>query len=352
MECAEAKTRLSFVTATLNALRVGTPAPFEQHEVDGRARQVGRGAGVQGVGVVPQLAVQRRKRLPPGGGAHSTGPEHGASPVLHRDRRRNPKLAREVGGGRGGEERQVRLDDRVPPGEVIGERGPEGRGAQLECRPEVARIFAGNRVALYRQRHHLAQRRGGRAAHVLFARPAQPARSRKADRHIRVTRVRNRRLGERGGEPLAQWRAAGPERRAGERGEQQDQAEIGVGRRPAGGGFDGGADGGAERPLRRGGEGGPDGRGAREIVLVARIPEGREGGDVAGFGGAHLEQACELSGGDHVRLRRPPPRCATPPTSTPPTPAAATTGDAPSCPPPPGTPSTSPTTPLPPPAAG
>src|SRR2546430_10872898 len=125
MKWAEAKTRLSFVTATLNCLWVDTPASLEQHHIDARAGEVRRGAGVQRVGVIPQLAVERGERFPPHRRAHAAGLEHAASPLLHGDRRRKTELARDVGVGRGGEERQVRLDDRVPPGQAIGERGPE-----------------------------------------------------------------------------------------------------------------------------------------------------------------------------------------------------------------------------------
>src|SRR6266568_5057383 len=145
MKWAEAKTRLSLVTATLKFLWAGTPAPFEQDQVDRRAGQVGGGAGIQRVGLVPQLAV---------------------------------------------EERQVRLDHGVAPGEAVGERGPEGGGAQLERAAEVARVFAGDRVALDGQSHHVAQRRAGRAGHVLVRRPAQSPRSGQADRGIGVARVR------------------------------------------------------------------------------------------------------------------------------------------------------------------
>src|SRR5256886_8639111 len=153
MKWAEAKTRLSFVTATLKFLWAGTPAPFEQHQVARGAGQVRRGAGIQRVGFVPQLAVEGGDRLPSRGRAPAPGVEHAASSLLHGDRSRQSELAGDVGIGRGGEERQVRLDDRVPPGEAVGERGPEGRSAQLERGPEVARVFAGDRVALDRHGH-------------------------------------------------------------------------------------------------------------------------------------------------------------------------------------------------------
>src|SRR6266576_3725369 len=60
MKWAEAKTRLSFVTATLNCLWVATPPSFQQHHVDARAGQVSRSPGIQRVGLVPELAVERR----------------------------------------------------------------------------------------------------------------------------------------------------------------------------------------------------------------------------------------------------------------------------------------------------
>src|SRR6267154_6470276 len=78
MKWAEAKTRLSFVTATLNSLWAGTPPSFQQHGVDGRARQVRGGAGVEGVGLVPELAVERSGSIPSRGGPYPPGVEHAA----------------------------------------------------------------------------------------------------------------------------------------------------------------------------------------------------------------------------------------------------------------------------------
>src|SRR5689334_748534 len=142
MKWAEAKTRLSFVTATLKFLWAGTPAPFEQHLVDRRAGQVRRRAGVQRVSFVPQLAVEGGDRFAPRRRAHAAGVEGGAPPLLHGARRREAELARDVCVGRRGQQRQVRFDDRVPPGEAMAERALEGRGAQLERGAEVARVFA------------------------------------------------------------------------------------------------------------------------------------------------------------------------------------------------------------------
>src|SRR5260370_12677121 len=56
MKWADAKTRLSFVTAILNSLRaamvgagVGGPPALEQHDQDRRRGEVGRGPGIPGM---------------------------------------------------------------------------------------------------------------------------------------------------------------------------------------------------------------------------------------------------------------------------------------------------------------
>src|SRR5438445_10141509 len=101
MKWAEAKTRLTFVTATLKFLWAGTPAPFEQHDVDRRAGQVRRSAGIQRVGFVSQLAVEGGDPFAPRGRAHAPGVEHAASHLLHRGRGPQTELARDVAIGRG-----------------------------------------------------------------------------------------------------------------------------------------------------------------------------------------------------------------------------------------------------------
>src|ERR1700752_1527452 len=157
MKWAEAKMRLSFVTATLKSLWAGTPAPFEQDQVDRRAGQVRRRPGIQRVGFIPQLAVEGGDRFAPRDRAHPAGIEHLASAPLHRGRGRQAELARDVAVRSGGGEGQVRLDHGVPPGETVGERGLEGRSTQLERAAEVARVFASDRVALDREGHNVAR---------------------------------------------------------------------------------------------------------------------------------------------------------------------------------------------------
>src|SRR3989442_11991227 len=116
MKWAEAKTRLSFVTATLNSLWAGTPPSFQQYGVDGRARQVRGGAGVEGVGLVPELAVERGGGIPSRGGPYPPGVEHVARAALYRDRRIGAELAGGSRIGRSREGRSVGLNARVPPG--------------------------------------------------------------------------------------------------------------------------------------------------------------------------------------------------------------------------------------------
>src|SRR5260370_41340369 len=93
MKWAAAKMKLSFVTETLNSLRVPTPASFEQHRVDRRPAQVGGGAGIQGVGLVAQLAVERGDFFAPGRGADAAGGEHGAPPLPRGDGGPEPERA-------------------------------------------------------------------------------------------------------------------------------------------------------------------------------------------------------------------------------------------------------------------
>src|SRR5207245_2620279 len=93
---------------TLNSLWAATPPSFQQHHVDGGARQVRGGAGVQCVGIVPELAVERGDRVPTRRRAHAAGVHHGTGAPLHHDRRFRAELAgaagavvsaRVVGGG-------------------------------------------------------------------------------------------------------------------------------------------------------------------------------------------------------------------------------------------------------------
>src|SRR5438552_14876946 len=128
MKCAEAKTRLSFVTATLNSLRAGiapspcrAPAALHQRDEDRGGGEVRRGARILGVAPVAELGVEGLERLAPGGAAHPAGLRHILRPPRDRGGRLRPELTRNVRVGAGGEEGEERLHDRVAPGQAVRE---------------------------------------------------------------------------------------------------------------------------------------------------------------------------------------------------------------------------------------
>src|SRR5437773_2065229 len=100
MKCADAKTWLSFVTATVNSLRAAIGCPFpplapaalEQHDIDRRAREVGGGAGVSRVALVPQLAIEGGDGRPTRGCAHAPCVDHATRPALLRIASSGPSL--------------------------------------------------------------------------------------------------------------------------------------------------------------------------------------------------------------------------------------------------------------------
>src|SRR5213079_177860 len=186
MKWADAKTRLSFVTATLNSLWAATPPSFQQHHVDGGAGQVRGGAGVQRVGLVPELSVEGGDRVPTRRRAHAAGVHHGTGAPLHRDRRFRAELAGDVGIGRRREERQIDLDDRLPPGEPVGQCAVEPGRPDRECRLEIARVLAGDRITVAREHHGVAQGGRRRRSDVLLAHPTQARRSHGSDRDAYV----------------------------------------------------------------------------------------------------------------------------------------------------------------------
>src|SRR2546425_1183715 len=145
MKCAEANTRLSFVTATLNCLWAATPPSFQQYHVNGRAGQVRRGAGVQGVGLVPELTIERGDGIPSRHRPDPSDIEHRAGAALYPHCRIDTELAGDVRVGRRRQERQINLDHRLPPGEPVGQRAAQPRGADLERRLEIGRVLAGDR---------------------------------------------------------------------------------------------------------------------------------------------------------------------------------------------------------------
>src|SRR2546425_10891775 len=92
MKCAEANTRLSFVTATLNSLWAATPPSFQQYHVNSRAGQVRRGAGVQRVGLVPELTIERGDGIPSRHRPDPSDIEHRAGAALYRSEEHTSEL--------------------------------------------------------------------------------------------------------------------------------------------------------------------------------------------------------------------------------------------------------------------
>src|SRR2546427_11854823 len=120
MKCADAKTWLSFVTATVNSLRAAIGCPFpplppaalEQEDIDRRTREVSGGAGVSRVALVSQLAIEGGDCRLSRGCAHAPCVDHATRPALHSNRFLGAQLARDVRVGPGGEQGEIRLHDR------------------------------------------------------------------------------------------------------------------------------------------------------------------------------------------------------------------------------------------------
>src|SRR4029077_10704456 len=107
-----------------------------------RPRQVRSGAGVEGVGLVPELAVERGGGILSRGGPYSPGVEHDARAALYRNRRIGAELAGDMRIGRCREEREVGLNDRVPPGEPVGPCAAERGCPDRERRLEIGGVLA------------------------------------------------------------------------------------------------------------------------------------------------------------------------------------------------------------------
>src|SRR5207247_6413522 len=159
MKCAEANTRLSFVTATLNCLWAATPPSFQQYHVNGRAGQVRRGAGVQGVGLVPELTIERGDGIPSRHRPDPSDIEHRAAAALYPDCRIDTELAGDVRVGRRRQERQINLDHRLPPGEPVGQRAAEPPGADLVCRLLLERGIGGDTIVVTRSCTRISETR-------------------------------------------------------------------------------------------------------------------------------------------------------------------------------------------------
>src|SRR5207245_2908489 len=150
MKCADAKTWLSLLTATLNCLRPAIgflfsppPAALQQDDADRGAREIGRGPRVARIALVPQLAVERADRLATGGSAHPSRVEHGPRPSLHVDRVLRANLTGDVRVRPGGQKCEVGLDYGVAPGKPRRGRPAQRRHSRQASPAASARRSAG-----------------------------------------------------------------------------------------------------------------------------------------------------------------------------------------------------------------
>ena len=110
--------------------------------------------------------------------------------------------------------------------EPVVERAPQRREPEAERHGVAGRVLGGDRVAVGGGRHRLAQPDGGSGADVVLDRLVEAARPGRADRLVGGARVVERERAEFGLDPLAQRPAE--QRGAGERRQQQRDAEVRV----------------------------------------------------------------------------------------------------------------------------
>ena len=118
-----------------------------------------RSAVVPGFRLFARRGAPRRTR-PARFGPGRSGPRPAASTSRARPRPPRPRQAQlpgHVGVRDGREEPKVRLDDRVGPGEPVGQGRPEGGYAHLEGDREVGDVLAGDAVPIGGERHGLPQ---------------------------------------------------------------------------------------------------------------------------------------------------------------------------------------------------
>ena len=187
----------------------------------------------------PRRARPRRRGPPP------RPPTRAAPPSA-------PRLRAIERVGDRGEQREERLDGRRARPEPGGERAAQRRKSDVERDREAGRVLGGDRVAPGGERHRLAQRDRRRVADVVLDGLVEAARAGRADRRVggaRVVERRGRRAPPR--RAAQQRRPVADQGRAGERREQQRDAEIRVASGDAARRPDGREDGVADAALAR-----------------------------------------------------------------------------------------------------
>ena len=193
-----------------------------------------------------------------------------------------------------GQQREKRLDHRVVPRESIATRRFERRYAGLERDRERRGVLSRDPVARGSEPHHLEQRQRRLVRDILRLRPPEAARRRAANRRVDVPCVIHRGRLEHSAERAAEIPGCADERRAREGRQKEDDAEVRVRARPAGGRLDGEAHRRADRARARTSQRLANRGRAGEEILVARVGEMAPRRDVARLRSARLEEAGQL----------------------------------------------------------
>ena len=240
-------------------------------------------------------SVKPKKKAVCGQPAQNVGPR----PTSHLVSGRPSELAGDVGVWDRREQPEVGLDRRITPVEPGRPCLRHCRRADLEGRLEAGGVLAGDGVAVGRQGHGSDQRQRGRGRDILPRGLAEPAGPCATNGRIDIGRVGHGGSVQRFADRIAKLVIAS-KRRSCQRGEQQDDAEVGVGPGPPCCSVDRGQDGGTECALASAGQRRPYGRCADQKILEPGVVEVAAGRHVSWLWRRDLEQACQLAGDGHI----------------------------------------------------
>ena len=273
---------------------------LEQRDEQGRCHQVGGGPGFSALpGSRSDASKLRSARRP---AAVRTPPAASTSraPADTRAAASAPRLRAISVSGRGVEQPQVQLDDRLALAEPVAQRGDERRDPGLEGQGEVAHVLRGDRSRARRRspwpRAGPRSARSARRARRARRRPPAPAR--------RIAAYAARASATSSAPSVAASRSrSGPPASAAlrQRSEQQRDPEVRVRLRRAARRLHDRQDRVAHAALARARQLGADRDRAAQHVLVGGVVEVVAGRDVARLLGADLEHARQLRGtGDGI----------------------------------------------------
>src|SRR6185503_17989536 len=228
--------------------------------------------------------------------AHLSGP-----PGYHRGLL-DPQLSGDMGVGPTLEQRQIRLNCRVGPGHPLATRAEQRRNPDLERPGKAGDVLPSDAVAPGCESHGLLQGDRGAVGDVLRGGVSQTSWAGLADGRVDLYRVVYCGPCQHLAKPITE----GPlllQRGAGQRRQQQHDAEVGVGASPAQRVFHRTPDGSPQGSRIRLRQSWSDGYGAGQEILITGVVKMTIGRHVAGFGRADLQETSELPGGSNLRRR-------------------------------------------------